>query len=99
MVSQSSETKTAREAPVRAPSAVPVDDTVLPFEVNALDLRGRLTRLGPALDLYSVGVIAFEMITGKLPFLGGSVVEVLLKHAQEPPVRPSSLLMRMRKMR
>src|SRR5436190_7746455 len=48
MVSQSSETKTA--APVRAPSAVPVDDTVLPFEVNTLDLRGRLTRLGPALD-------------------------------------------------
>src|SRR5437867_633866 len=50
MVSQSSETKTAPETPVRAPSAVPVDDTVLPFEVNALDLRGRLTRLGPALD-------------------------------------------------
>jgi molecular chaperone Hsp33 len=50
MVSQSPETKTARQAPVRAPSAVPVDDTVLPFEVNALDLRGRLTRLGPALD-------------------------------------------------
>src|SRR5512144_1504946 len=50
MVSQSPETKTAPETPVRAPSAVPVDDTVLPFEVNALDLRGRLTRLGPALD-------------------------------------------------
>src|SRR5216110_2399544 len=50
MVSQSPETKTAPEAPIRAPSAVPVDDTVLPFEVNALDLRGRLTRLGPALD-------------------------------------------------
>jgi len=37
-------------SPVRAPSAVPVDDAVIPFEVNALDLRGRLTRLGPALD-------------------------------------------------
>ena len=35
---------------VRAPSAVPVDDVVLPFEVSELDLRGRLTRLGPALD-------------------------------------------------
>ncbi len=35
---------------VRAPSAVPVDDVVLPFEVSALDLRGRLVRLGPALD-------------------------------------------------
>src|SRR5438067_2826216 len=35
---------------IRAPSAVPIDDAVLPFEVAALDLRGRLTRLGPALD-------------------------------------------------
>ncbi len=34
----------------RAPSAVPVDDAVLPFEVAALDLRGRLARMGPALD-------------------------------------------------
>jgi molecular chaperone Hsp33 len=42
--------KTTTEAPVRAPSSVPVDDAVLPFEVAELDLRGRLTRLGPALD-------------------------------------------------
>ena len=39
-----------KETPVRAPSSVPVDDAVLPFEVAALDLRGRLTRLGPGLD-------------------------------------------------
>src|SRR5436190_3759062 len=50
MVSQFPDTKTAPEAPIRAPSPVPVDDTALPFEVDALDLRGRLTRLGPALD-------------------------------------------------
>jgi len=49
MTSPSPDTKTP-EAPVRAPSAVPVDDAVLPFEVASLDLRGRLTRLGPALD-------------------------------------------------
>src|SRR3978361_2453301 len=41
---------TPEETPIRAPSPVPVDDAVLPFEVAALDLRGRLTRLGPALD-------------------------------------------------
>jgi molecular chaperone Hsp33 len=40
----------AADTPIRAPSAVPVDDTVLPFEVATLDLRGRLTRMGPALD-------------------------------------------------
>src|SRR4029077_11427343 len=47
---QSPDTKFTAEAPIRAPSAVPVDDAALPFEVDALDLRGRLTRLGPALD-------------------------------------------------
>src|SRR5450432_746809 len=50
MSSQSSDIKITTEAPIRAPSAVPVDDAVLPFEVASLDLRGRLTRLGPALD-------------------------------------------------
>jgi molecular chaperone Hsp33 len=50
MTSQSPDRKIILESPVRAPSAVPVDDVVLPFEVAALDLRGRLTRLGPTLD-------------------------------------------------
>jgi molecular chaperone Hsp33 len=50
MTSESPDIKISPETPVRAPSAVPVDDAVLPFEVASLDLRGRLTRLGPALD-------------------------------------------------
>ena len=50
MTSQSPDMKISLEAPIRAPSAVPIDDAVLPFEVSSLDLRGRLTRLGPALD-------------------------------------------------
>src|SRR6201991_2035436 len=50
MTSQSPDTKIAFTSPVRAPSATPVDDAVLPFEVSALDVRGRMTRMGPALD-------------------------------------------------
>jgi molecular chaperone Hsp33 len=50
MSSQSPDTKISFKSPIRAPSSVPVDDAVLPFEVDALDLRGRLTRLGPSLD-------------------------------------------------
>jgi molecular chaperone Hsp33 len=50
MTSSSPDIKITPETPIRAPSAVPVDDAVLPFEVASLDLRGRLTRLGPALD-------------------------------------------------
>jgi len=36
--------------PVRAPAIDAVDDTILPFAVKALDLRGRIVRLGPAVD-------------------------------------------------
>src|SRR5476649_3038440 len=50
MTPPSSNPKISPETPIRAPSEVPVDDAVLPFEVASLDLRGRLTRLGPALD-------------------------------------------------
>jgi len=47
---QSPDSAMTPESPIRAPSPVPVDDAVLPFEVGALDVRGRLTKLGPALD-------------------------------------------------
>jgi molecular chaperone Hsp33 len=36
--------------PTRAPSATSADDTILPFRVEALDLRGRVVRFGPAID-------------------------------------------------
>ena len=36
--------------PTRAPSATAADDTIMPFEVAKLDLRGRIVRLGPAVD-------------------------------------------------
>src|SRR4029079_14076452 len=36
--------------PSRAPADVSADDTIQPFEVSALDLRGRVVRLGPAVD-------------------------------------------------
>jgi len=36
--------------PVREPAQTALDDTILPFEVKTLDLRGRIARLGPAVD-------------------------------------------------
>jgi molecular chaperone Hsp33 len=38
------------EIPTRAPADEAVDDAILPFSVESLDLRGRVVRLGPALD-------------------------------------------------
>jgi molecular chaperone Hsp33 len=39
-----------REIPARAPATISADDTILPFQVEALDLRGRVVRFGPAID-------------------------------------------------
>ena len=41
---------TIPELATRAPADDAADDTILPFEVAPLDLRGRVVRLGPALD-------------------------------------------------
>ncbi len=43
-------TQPQTDIPVRAPAQTSADDTVQPFEVAALDLRGRVVRLGPAVD-------------------------------------------------
>src|SRR5947209_13710420 len=43
-------TEPRTDIPVRAPAATSADDTILPFEVAALESRGRVVRLGAALD-------------------------------------------------
>ena len=42
-------------------------------------------------DLYALGVMAYEMATGRLPFSGRSIAQLLLAHLNEPPVAPRRL--------
>jgi serine/threonine-protein kinase len=42
-------------------------------------------------DLYSVGIVLYELLTGKVPFTGDSPVEIAMKHISAVPEPPSSL--------
>ena len=42
-------------------------------------------------DIYSLGILMFEMLTGKVPFKGDSAVEIALKHMKEPLPNPKEL--------
>jgi serine/threonine protein kinase len=43
-------------------------------------------------DIYSLGIVMYEMLTGDVPFRGGSSIDISLRHISEKPVLPSKIL-------
>jgi eukaryotic-like serine/threonine-protein kinase len=48
--------------------------------------------VGPRSDLYAIGILLYELLTGTVPFEGDSVVAIALRHLSEPPRPPSNLV-------
>ncbi len=60
-----------------------------PFYMSPEQCKGE--ELDARSDIYSMGIILYEMLTGQVPFQAATPVGIVLKHANEPPRPPSEL--------
>ena len=58
-----------------------------PFYMSPEQVKG--AEVGPQSDIYSLGVILYEMVTGKVPFSGATPYEVMVQRIQKAP-RPAA---------
>jgi serine/threonine-protein kinase len=54
--------------------------------------QGRGEEAGPPADIYALGVVTYQLLSGRLPFEGASLTELALKQQQEAPPRLNELV-------
>jgi serine/threonine protein kinase len=53
--------------------------------------QARGEKLDARADIYAMGVILFQLLTGRTPFTGDTPLSIVLKHITEPPPPPKSI--------
>lgn len=53
---------------------------------------GRASEIGPAADVYALGVVLYQLLTGRVPFVGESMLDTLEQVRSHEPIPPSQLV-------
>lgn len=68
-----------------SPSLHTLDGTFVGTPAYASPEQASGKQVGTSTDIYSVGIVLYELITGHLPFEGKSVADFILQHLNSPP--------------
>jgi HAMP domain-containing protein/predicted Ser/Thr protein kinase len=81
----------ARGAEIKGQSGLTSDGTVMgtPDYMPPEQAQGRPVDFRS--DIYALGVVLYEIFTGKLPFSGDTAMQVVMNHIQKAPPRPRSV--------
>ncbi len=74
-----------------APLTVTGDVIGTPVYMSPELARGESSRAGPASDQFSLGVVLYQLLTGRLPFERASLVDVLRAIIDDDPPRPTTV--------